>query len=91
MANLKNKLEYYILQILKRKYSNAYEIENELLNNKIEYNRKDFFPVLSHLFLSNYLCYNWINKKGTRVKYYHITPIGAELINKDKLSLLRIH
>ena len=54
MANLKNKLEYYILQILKRKYSNAYEIENELLNNKIEYNRKDFFPVLSHLFLSNY-------------------------------------
>jgi len=86
MANSKIKLEYCILQVLKRKYSNAFEIENELVNHKIKYNKKDFFPVLSHLFLNNHLCCNWVNNTGAKVKYYHITPIGVNFLNKGKVN-----
>ena len=86
VTNTKEKLEYFILQVLKRKYSNALEIENELFNNEIKYNKKDFFPVLSHLFLNKHLCYNWINNKGKEIKYYHITPIGAEYLKKSRVN-----
>ncbi|MBN1251490.1 MAG: helix-turn-helix transcriptional regulator [Bacteroidales bacterium] len=79
----KTRLEYFILKILNEKYSNAFEIEKNLNEFKIEYERKDLYPVLSHLLLNNYLCYNWINESGNEIKYYHITPIGKIIIKKD--------
>ena len=81
MNELKNKLEntkltYYLLKVLKKKYASANEIKQKLESGHINYQGKDFFPTLSYLLLSKYLCYNWINKSGGQVKYYHLTRNG---------------
>ena len=85
-TNSKTVLEYFILKVLKVKYSNAIEIESNLNSFNINYNKKDFFPILSHLFLNKYLCYNWIRKENTEIKYYHITPSGANYLSKINIT-----
>ena len=66
----------FILKVLKEKYACAHEIKLKLESSHINYQAKDFFPVLSQLQLNKYLCYNWINNKGKPVKYYHLTRNG---------------
>ena len=71
-------LMYFILKVLKEKYACANEIKQKLESAHFNYQGKDFFPVLSHLIINKYLCYNWINKTGNPVKYYHLTLNGNE-------------
>jgi len=73
-----NKLVYYLLKVLDEKYACANEIKQKLESEHINYHGKDFFPALSHLLLNKFLCYNWINKSGKPVKYYHLTRNGNE-------------
>ncbi len=73
-------LAYYLLKILNEKYACANEIKQKLESEHIHYPDKDFFPVLSHLLLNKYLCYNWINRSDEQVKYYHLTPNGKQKI-----------
>ena len=74
------KLTYYLLKVLKKKYACANEIKQKLELGHINYQGKDFFPALSHLLLNKYLCYNWINKSGSQVKYYHLTRNGSSFL-----------
>jgi len=69
-------LAIYLLKVLNEKYACANEIKQKLKSKHINYNGKDFFPVLSHLVLNNYLCYNWINESGKLEKYFHLTQSG---------------
>ena len=70
-------LVFYLLKVLNEKYACANEIKQKLESRHINYQRKDFFPVLSHLVLNNYLCYNWISKSGKLEKYFHLTKNGS--------------
>ncbi|MEN8119314.1 MAG: hypothetical protein ABFS35_03165 [Bacteroidota bacterium] len=79
-------LEYYLLKILKEKYANANEIKQKLKSKHINYMGKDFFPALSHLLLNNFLCYSWINRSGSPVKYYHLTRNGNSFLRSITIN-----
>ena len=83
MEKPKNRtLANYLLKILNEKYACASEIKVKLESRHIEYKNEDFSPVLSNLLLNNCLCYNWINRKNARIKYYHLTQTGRKEIAK---------
>ena len=81
-----NRLNYYLLKILNEKYACAQEIKQKLESAHINYKGKDFFPVLSHLLLNKYLCYNWINNSGNKVKYYHLTRNGNSFLKSIAIN-----
>ncbi|OQY03350.1 MAG: hypothetical protein B6I20_05160 [Bacteroidetes bacterium 4572_117] len=77
------KLLYCLLEVLSEKYACASDIKQKLESQDIKYQGKDFFPVLSHLLLKKYLCYNWISKSGKLVKYYHLTRNGDSFLKNN--------
>ena len=79
--NNKTKLEYQVLKVLHEHYACAEEIKRKLQSAQIDYPGKFFFPILSHLQLNSFLCYNWNKESGKPVKYFHLTPKGENYFN----------
>ncbi len=76
-------LEYLILKVLEEHYSFADEIVQKLKMNKIEFEERKIFPVLSGLQLNKLLCYNWLeNEDGLPIKHFHLTRTGFYYIHK---------
>ena len=86
MENLDYKtsdLEYSILKVLEEHYSCAEDIIQKLKKNKIDFEERKIFPVLSGLQLNKLLCYNWLeNEDGLPIKHFHLTRTGFFFIHK---------
>jgi DNA-binding PadR family transcriptional regulator len=76
-------LTYHILDTLRDKYLPPKEIYHKLKMDKLEFEEKHFYPVLSELIINNYLCYNWkIDENGIQLKYFHLTKNGLNHLNQ---------
>ncbi|MFN8258290.1 MAG: hypothetical protein U0W24_21555 [Bacteroidales bacterium] len=76
-------LGYLILKALEEQYASAEDIISKLNNQNIEFEKRNFYPVLSGLLLDNYLCYNWLeDENGIPEKHFHLTRTGYSLLHK---------
>jgi hypothetical protein len=82
-------LLFSILKTLEEKYMNFNDICLKLKNNKVEFEQKMLFMLLSKLQLNNFLLPNCIpDQKGLLVKYYFLTRNGQKYIQQNNYPIL---
>jgi hypothetical protein len=84
-----NILVFSILRTLEEKYMSFNDICLKLRNNKVEFEQKMLFMLLSKLQLNKFLLPNCIpDQKGFLVKYYFLTRNGQKYIQQNNYSIL---
>jgi hypothetical protein len=84
-----NILLFSILKTLEEKYMCFNDICLKLRNNKVDFEQKKLFMLLSKLQLNNFLLPNCIpDQNGLLVKYYFLTRNGQKYIQQNIYSIL---
>ena len=84
-----NILVFSILKTLEEKYMCFNDICLKLNNNKVEFEQKMLFMLLSKLQLNNILLPNCIpDQNGFLVKYYFLTRNGQKYIQQNNYPII---
>ncbi len=83
----RQQLQFFILKLLQNQFQSGEFIIETLRESPQKYAKRLWYPTLSGLIGSDYLCTNWKKVKGKPTKYFFITKRGVSFLEQNKQHL----